>query len=241
MCFRNRDCAYGIAIPRDIPLKRVANTVGDIPIHILGALNDVAPRTSLDDLPLGQAVQSAPAPNRPITEIAPGIVQIPNSWYVTLVRQSDGIVVIDAPISAGYSKHVLDEVARRFPGTPIKAVITSTGFFWHIAGIREHAARGIPIYVCDRNLGTLRRLLAAPHILRPDDLARKAKVLPNLRPVSARTVIGAGPNMIVLFPIRQATQSMVMTLYSGRSSAPHRRDCTATRTKRVLPFAGIIT
>jgi hypothetical protein len=165
----------------------------------------------VDDLPLGQPVEGAPAPNRPIAEIAPGIVQIPNSWYVTLVRQADGIVVIDAPISAGYSKRVIDEAARRFPGVPVKAVISSTGFFWHIAGVCEYAARGIPIYVCDRNLGTLRRLLATPHTLRPDDLARKAKVLPNLRPVSARTVIGAGPNMIVLFPIRQATQHMVMT------------------------------
>ena len=53
-------------------------------------------------------------------------------------------------------------------------------------------------------------MLAAPHTLRRDDLARKAKGLQNLRPVSARTVIGAGPNMIVPFPIRQATQSMVM-------------------------------
>jgi len=168
-------------------------------------------RMSVDDLPLGQPVEGAPAPNRPTAEIAPGIVQIPNSWYVTLVRQSDGIVVIDAPISAGYSRRVFDKAARRFPAVPIKAVITSTGFFWHMAGVREYAARGIPIYVCDRNVDTLHRLLAAPHTLRPDDLARKAKVSLNLHPVSARTVIGAGHNMLVLFPIRQATQSMVMT------------------------------
>lgn len=168
----------------------------------------------IDDLPLGQAVSGAPAPNRPIEEIAPGIVQIPNSWYVTLIRQRDGIVVLDAPISAGYSKRILEEAERRFPGLPVKAVVLSTGFFWHIAGVREYAARGIPIYVRDRNAETLRRILTAPHTLFPDDLARHPKEAV-LRIVANRTVIGSGPNSIVLMPIWRATQPMIMTYVPG--------------------------
>lgn len=163
-----------------------------------------------DDLKLGQPVPRAPNPKRPIEEIAPGIVQIPNSWYVTLVRQDDGVVVIDAPISAGYSKQVLAYAARRFPDLPVKAVITSTAFYWHIAGIREYAAKGIPIYVRDRNVPIIRRLLAAPHTLVPDDLARDPGK-PIIRAISARTVIGHGKNAIVLWPIRYATQPMLMT------------------------------
>ena len=31
------------------------------------------------------------------------IVHIPGAWNVTLVRQTDGIVVVEAPISSGYS------------------------------------------------------------------------------------------------------------------------------------------
>jgi len=44
------------------------------------------------------------------------------------VRQDDGLVIIDAPISAGYSRRVLDEAARRFPGMKVKALITSTSW-----------------------------------------------------------------------------------------------------------------
>ena len=47
-------------------------------------------------------------------------------------------MVINAPISSGYSAQVMREAQRRFPQVPIKAVITSTAFFWHIAGIREY-------------------------------------------------------------------------------------------------------
>lgn len=189
----------------------------DVPLHaaqfaLPKKAREAANQPSLyaDDLKLGQPVPRAPNPGRPIEEIAPGIVQIPNSWYVTLVRQDDGIVVIDAPISAGYSKQVLAEAARRFPDLPVKAVITSTAFYWHIAGVREYAAKGIPIYVRSRNLPIMRDLLAASHTLVPDDLARHPGK-PIIRSVSGRTVIGHGKNAIVLWPIRFATQPMLMT------------------------------
>ncbi|KRF02084.1 hypothetical protein ASG87_11410 [Frateuria sp. Soil773] len=172
--------------------------------------NDAPSRTGVDELALGQPVSMAPDPKKPIAEIAPGVVQIPGSWYSTLVRQDDGVVVIDAPISAGYAARVLDEAARRFPGVPVKAVVASTGFYWHVAGIREYAARGIPIYARDRNVPILRALLAAPHTLAPDRLARAPRPA-TIRAVSARTAIGTGRNALVLWPIDEGEQPMLMT------------------------------
>ncbi len=208
--FRNGDIRLTNTITEahgDVPLDQDAFAVLPQSEADAAALK----RTNLDGLELGKPVASAPAVNLPIAEIAPGIVQIPGSWYTTLVHQADGIVVIDAPISAAYSKRVLDEAARRFPGVPVKAVIASTSFFWHIGGIREYAARGIPIYVCDANASTMQRLLTAPHTIHPDDLTRSPKAKRIVRPISARTVIGSGQNQIVLFPIRHATQNMLMT------------------------------
>lgn len=163
-----------------------------------------------DDLTLGQPIAGAPDPKKTIAEIAPGIVQIPNSWYSTIVCQDDGLVIIDAPISAGYSKRVLDEAARRFPGMPVKAVIVSTAFYWHMAGVREYAARGIPIYTRDRNVAVLRALLAAPHKLLPDDLARAPRAF-DIHPISAPTTIGHGTNALVVMPVREGEQPMLMT------------------------------
>lgn len=189
-------------------------------VHVDGTLDAGAwmapPATSqslpvtLDELGLGQAIVRAPNPARPIAEIAPGVVQIPGSWYSTLVRQDDGVVVIDAPISAGYARRVLAEAARRFPGVPVKAVISSTGFFWHFAGLREYAARGIPIYARDRNVPLVQRMLAAPHTLYPDDLARAPRAAV-VHAVSARTTIGHGRNAIVLWPVRYGEQPMLMS------------------------------
>lgn len=171
-------------------------------------------RATVDDIGLGQAIALAPDPKAPIAEIAPGIVQIPGSWFSTIVRQDDGLVIIDAPISTGYSRKVLDEASRRFPGLPVKALITSTAFYWHVAGIREYAARGIPIYLRDRNVAVIRALLDAPHTLAPDQLSTHP-VPPVLRPVSGATVIGRGKNAIVLYPVSEGEQPMVMTWIAG--------------------------
>jgi len=203
--FRNGALFRTVAIAEahvDTPIDPVAFAV---------AVTDVADPLSIEDLPLGRAVSGAPAPNKPIVEIARDIIQIPNSWYSTLVRQKDGIVVIDAPISAGYSKQVLKEAARRFPGIPVKALITSTGFFWHIAGVREYAARGIPIYAEPRNAELIQKMLAAPHSLVPDDLSKTHHPPPVVIPVFTRLTIGKGANVVAVMPIRKGTGPMLMT------------------------------
>jgi hypothetical protein len=166
--------------------------------------------SDLNQIPLNSSISGAPDPLRKIEEIAPGVVQIPGSWYTTLVRQDDGIIVIDAPISSGYSAQVIAEAQRRFPNVPIKAVITSTAFFWHIAGVREYASRQIPIYVLDANESTLRRVLDAPHELVPDGLALSRKK-PIIRVIRGRTELGRGRNLIVVMPIRSATEPMLMS------------------------------
>ncbi|HET6971817.1 MAG TPA: MBL fold metallo-hydrolase [Phenylobacterium sp.] len=169
-----------------------------------------AKNLDLDHLAVGQPVGGPPGPARTPHEIAPGIIQLPGSWYATLVRQADGVVVLDAPIAPGYSQAVLAEAARRFPGAKVKAVVVSTGFFWHVAGVREYAALGVPIYVRDRNVPILRALLVAPHTLRPDTLARRRTPV-DLRAVSAPITIGKGVNAITVMPVRYGEQPMVMS------------------------------
>jgi len=162
----------------------------------------------LDDQPLGN-------PRRPAAELAPGVVVIPGSWGVTLVRQPDGIVVLEAPISNGYSARVIDETKRRFPNLPVKAVVTTSDSWPHFGGIREYVARGIPVYLLDLNVLQIRRALDSPHRSHPDALAKSPRAA-TLRPVSGKTLIGEGPNRIELYPFRGETgERMMMAFLPG--------------------------
>jgi len=158
-----------------------------------------------DDRPLG-------LPDRPAVEVAQDVVYIPGAWNTTLVKQSDGIVVIEAPIASGYSAKVIAEAERRWPGIPIKAAISTSDSWPHIAGVREYVARGIPVYALDLNLPILQRLVSAPRTLFPDLLARSPRPA-DFHAVSEKTVLGDGPNRLELYPIRGETSERQMMVY----------------------------
>jgi len=147
-----------------------------------------------------------------VSELAPGIVFIPGAWNTTLVRQEDGIVVLEAPISSGYSAKVLQMARSKFPGIPIKAVITTSDSWPHIGGVREYVAQGIPVYVLDRTVPLIERILRAPRTRYPDTLANAARAA-NLHPISGKTVVGTGSNRMELYPIHGETSERQMMVY----------------------------
>lgn len=151
-------------------------------------------------------------PDRPAAELAPGIVQLPGWWDVALVRQPDGLVVVEAPISSGYSAAVLAEAVQRFPGVPVKAVLTTSDAWPHLAGVREYVARGVPVYALDLNRSILTRLLEAPRTAYPDALERRRRA-PEMHVVSGKTVVGEGDNRIELYPVRGEAGERMMVAY----------------------------
>jgi hypothetical protein len=161
--------------------------------------------STVDDRPLG-------LPNQPAVEPAKDVVYIPGAWNTTLVKQSDGIVVIEAPISSGYSAKVMSEAERRWPGVPIKAVISTSDSWPHIAGVREYVARGIPVYALDLNLPILQRLVDVPRTSFPDLLAKSPRTA-DFHPVSGKTILGDGPNRLELYPLRGETSERQMMVY----------------------------
>ena len=123
-----------------------------------------------------------------------------------------GLVILEAPLTGNYSQKVLAEAERRFPGVPVKAVV-STGDAWtYIGGVREYVARGIPVYALDWNKPILERLIKAPFRFVPDTLARQPRA-PKFNFVSGKTVIGAGENRIELYPVRGSGGERMMLAY----------------------------
>lgn len=175
-----------------------------IPADTRAAFASGATPASLEILPF--------AGGKPPVEPAPGVLLFSGAWNVTLVRQDDGIVVIEAPISSGYSANALAEAERRFPGVPVKALVTTSDSWPHLAGVREYVARGIPIYCLDLNAPILQRLIAAPRRSKPDSLERHPRT-PQLRRVTDKTTIGTGDNRIELYPLRGETSERQMMAY----------------------------
>jgi hypothetical protein len=133
--------------------------------------------------------------------LAPGITLYPGSWNATLVRQDDGVVLLESPLSGTYIGGVIDKAKEQNPGQPLKAVVSTSDSWPHVGGVRQAVALGLPVYILDLNKPLLERLLAAPHHLNPDLLARSPRS-PNWRIVSHKVQLGSGTNRMELYPLR---------------------------------------
>ena len=145
-------------------------------------------------------------------ELAPGIDLFQGPWNVTLIKQDDGVLVLEAPIGPAFVKGVLDKAHELYPALPVNGVLTTSDSWPHLAGVREAVADGLPVYALDLNLPILQRMVAAPHTLRPDALQTHPTPARWIA-VSGKRVVGRGPNRAVLYPLRGASTGRQYMVY----------------------------
>jgi hypothetical protein len=164
---------------------------------------------TMDNIELG-------VPNNPATTVDQRVLQIPGRLGVTLVRQDDGVMVIDAPLSNGYTKKVMEEVAWRYKGQPLKGVVSTSDSWVGNGGLREYVAASVPIYLAAINKPFVEELLASAHTLRPDTLAARPKhILENL--VAQRSTVGTAGGRMDLIPMKTSAGERVMLIYFPES------------------------
>jgi hypothetical protein len=161
--------------------------------------------------------------NRPFradksTTLAPGVDLFLGAWNSTIVKQPDGIIILEAPISGLYTQGVIDAARKRYPGTPVKAVLSTSDSWPHTGGVRVAIAEGLPIYILDLNRPLLDRMMSAPHTLDPDELENsKSSKDPHWKIVSEREDIGSGENRLELYPLRGASTERQYMVYFPES------------------------
>lgn len=158
------------------------------------------------------AIARGGSPTLSAVELADGVVLYQGGYQSAAVRQHDGVVIIEAPESNAKSRAVLADVATRWPGARVKAVINTSPMWMHVGGLREYAARGIPIYVADAGASVVRGILAAPHRQAPDSLSR-VRLTPTVRVVSRMLTIGTGDERLELRPARGQHASTMMLVW----------------------------
>lgn len=145
-------------------------------------------------------------------KLADGVSLYSGAWNATIVKQDDGVVILETPISSLYTQGIIEEAKKRYPGVPIKAVLSTSDSWPHVGGIRYDVAQGLPTYILDLNRPLLDRMVAAAHTIDPDAL-QSTKKSPDWRIVSGKVEIGSGANRMQLFPLRGAATERQYMVY----------------------------
>jgi hypothetical protein len=146
------------------------------------------------------------------TELAPGIELFQGAWNTTIIKQDDGVLVLESPISPQFAQGVFAKARDEYPGQPIRGVLSTSDSWPHIAGVRQAVAEGLPVYALDLNRPLLERIIAAPHHLHPDALATQTGDA-HLNSVSGKLPLGQGTNRVVLYPLRGASTERQYLVY----------------------------
>src|SRR5579864_5261592 len=188
--FDNWKLAQGIVYPSNTVEER-----NGVVWHSTQALN-IEFNVPFDEKALAMdaraAKESAASPgwNRPFraekpTTLAPGVDLYQAAWNSTIVKQSDGIVILEAPISGLYTQGVIEEARKRYPGLPVRAVLSTSDSWPHTGGVRFAVSEGLPVYILDLNRPLLDKMVSAPHRFDPDALENSKKA-PRWKIVSER-------------------------------------------------------
>lgn len=162
------------------------------------------------------------------TTLAAGIDLFEGAWNSTIVKQPDGIVILEAPISGLYMQGVIEEARKRYPGSPIKAVLSTSDSWPHTGGVRFAVAQGFPIYILDLNRPLLDKMVSAPHTLDPDALeAAKGSKTARWRIVSEKETLGSRENRMELYPLRGASSERQYMAYFPDSRLLYASDTLA--------------
>ena len=145
-------------------------------------------------------------------ELASGVTLFESSWNATIIKQDDGILLLECPLSSKYVGALLNEINRQYPNSPIKAVLSTSDSWPHVGGIRQVVAGSIPIYVLDLNQPLLERMVKASHTLDPDVLSQSPKQA-QWHTVSQKVEIGHGTNRVELYPLRGVSTERQYLVY----------------------------
>lgn len=217
--YDNWELVQGISYPTNLVIERngiLWRSVEALDVEFNVPLADSAFRM---DAAVAKQSANSPGWKRPFragqdTVLAPGVDLFLGAWNSTIVKQADGLVILEAPISETYTQGVIEEARKRYPGVPVKAVLSTSDSWPHTGGVRYALSQKLPVYILDLNRPLLDKMVAAPHTLDPDALQKsKPSKSPNWKIVSGREEVGNGPNRMELYPLRGASTERQYMVY----------------------------
>lgn len=167
--------------------------------------------------PLFQApegyVATTPSPAPAVVPIADGVAFVENlggGYRMLVVDTDEGLVVVDAPLSAQVSHAAIALIEKAFPGRPFRHVMITHHHSDHISGIPAFAAKGATILVAPGSEAYVRRMSTVPRTIGRIGLPPEAKPAITIEAVTGRRTFGRGARSIEVIDVSPTSHAASM-------------------------------
>lgn len=111
-----------------------------------------------------------------LVEVGKGVFHVTGGTHHSLaVEMKDHLIVVDAPLYEERSQAVITALESRFPGKPVRVVVSTHFHNDHSGGLRAYAALGATIVTGKASEAFVQKMLQASHTYVPDSLQKIQK------------------------------------------------------------------
>lgn len=203
--------AGALMLPTRITSKLDEAPVGVIQVEtaVGGAVGELAAPAEI-----AAAAATNPAPEVQTEVLAPGVWLLNGgSHHSVVVELADRLLLVEAPADEARTLAVIAHARTLVPAKPLTHVVTTHHHADHVAGVRGAVSEGLAVIAHERAAAFLEQLVARPHTLAPDALARAPRSLTLVTVATEHTLDDATrPVQLLALPSPHADTMLVVYL-----------------------------
>lgn len=149
-----------------------------------------------------------------VTEVAKGVFHVTGGTHHSVaIEMADHLIVGDAPLYEERSQAVLEALAKKFPGKPVRFLINTHFHNDHSGGTRAYIAAGATLVAGKVTEDFFKQMAAAPHTRVPDSLQKDPKPLVFAAVETEKKVLTDGHRTVEIYPVENSHADGMLVIY----------------------------
>lgn len=149
-----------------------------------------------------------------LTEAAKGVFHVTGgTHHSAAIEMADHLIVIDAPLYEARSQAVLAALAKKFPGKPVRFLVSTHFHNDHTGGVRAYVAAGATVVAGAANADFFKKMIEAPHTRVPDSLQKNPKPFTFETVETGKKVLTDGNRAVEVYPVENSHADGMVIAY----------------------------
>jgi glyoxylase-like metal-dependent hydrolase (beta-lactamase superfamily II) len=149
-----------------------------------------------------------------LTEVAKGVFHVTGGTHHSLaIEMADHLIVVDAPLYEERSQAVLTALGKKFPGRPVRFVVSTHFHNDHTGGLRAYVATGATVVTGKVNEQFYSQVFTAKHTRVPDSLQQNPKPAVIETVDTEKKVLSDGTRVVEIYPVVNSHAEGMLVAY----------------------------